>query len=114
MAERIHREELRQLIREALKEALGVPSPSSLAGEGRGGGTVTGAGGRHPSPAPSPSPQGGGGQEYRVGSGVLTEAAVVAVAKTHSRIEVAPDVAVTPLARDRARQLRIEIVRQKP
>jgi hypothetical protein len=45
---------------------------------------------------------------------VLTEAAVVAAGKTHARIVIAPDVAVTPLARDRARALKIEIVRQKP
>ena len=34
MAERIDREELRALIREALKEALGERTPSPLAGEG--------------------------------------------------------------------------------
>jgi hypothetical protein len=46
-------------------------------------------------------------------TGVLTEAAVTA-ARTCSRIVIGPEVAVTPLARDRARALKIEIVREKP
>jgi hypothetical protein len=45
---------------------------------------------------------------------VLTEATVIAAAKAHSRIVVGPEVAVTPLARDRARALKIEIVRERP
>jgi hypothetical protein len=109
MAARIDREELRQLIREALREALGAEiSPSPLAGEGRRGESVRAAAGRHP----SPSPQGGG--ERRVESGLLTEAAVTAAAKTCTRIVIGPEVAVTPLARDKAREMKIEIVRQKP
>jgi hypothetical protein len=133
MAERIDREELRKLIREALREALsteaaapppplssGVPEfstqrsrsgehPTSVRGRVREGGQ---AGGRNPSPSPGPSPQGGG--ERRIDSGVLTEAAVLAAGKTHAKIVITPEVAVTPLARDRAREMKIEIVRQKP
>jgi hypothetical protein len=47
-------------------------------------------------------------------SGVLTEAKVAAVAKSHAKIVVGADVAVTPLARDRARDLKLEIVREAP
>jgi hypothetical protein len=45
---------------------------------------------------------------------VLTEAAVAATAKICARIVIGPEVAVTPLARDKAREMKIEIVRQKP
>jgi hypothetical protein len=109
MGERIDREELRQLIREALREALGdSPSPvQGAAAERRQNGA------RHPSPSPAP-PRKGEGKDYRKDSGVLTEATVVAAGKAHTRILIASEVAVTPLARDRARELKIEIVRQKP
>ncbi len=49
----------------------------------------------------------------RMESGVLTESKVMALAKNQtSRIEVSRGVILTPLARDRARQLNIQIVRQ--
>jgi hypothetical protein len=106
MGERIDREELRLLIREALREALGH-SPSGTVTEGRQNG------GRHPSPSPA-SPRKREGKDYRKDSGVLTEATVVAAGKAHARIIIGNAVAVTPLARDRARELKIDIVRQKP
>jgi hypothetical protein len=93
MAERIDREELRLLIREALKEALvGSPSPSRSAA------------------APSTEKRG----SFRFDSGVLNESKVAEIGKTHAKIVIGAEVAVTPLARDRAREIRIEIVRQKP
>ncbi len=48
----------------------------------------------------------------RIESGVLVESKVLALSKTHQRIEIAKGVILTPLAKDRARQLKIEIVRQ--
>ncbi len=48
----------------------------------------------------------------RVESGVLTESKVLAIAKHHSQIEVSKSVILTPLAKDRARRLKIQIVRQ--
>jgi hypothetical protein len=47
-------------------------------------------------------------------SGVLTETKVRDAAGKHAKIILGPDVAVTPLARDKARELKIVIERQKP
>jgi hypothetical protein len=108
---RIDREELRALIREALKEALAGAPPPPLRGRTREGGRNI-----EPrlSPTPDPSPQGGGKGSYRHMSGVLTEAKIAAVAKSHRRIVIGSEVAVTPLARDKARELKLEIVREAP
>jgi hypothetical protein len=130
MAERIDRDELRALIREALKEALGeaaVPPTSLATGEGdhaeHGGGGSNKRSVRHsPPPPPSavPLPRSAGEEraarsgEYRLTSGVLNESKVAELGRTHSKIIIGTDVAVTPLARDRAREIKIEIVRQKP
>jgi len=43
---------------------------------------------------------------------VLSEARVVELARTHDRIVVGPEVAVTPLARDKAREMKLDIVRK--
>jgi hypothetical protein len=109
MGERIDREELRLLIREALREALG-DSPSPVRGTAREGGQN---GARHPSSSRAPARK-GEGEAYRKDTGVLTEATVVVAGKAHTRIIIGNEVAVTPLARDRARELKIDIVRQKP
>jgi hypothetical protein len=109
MGERIDREELRLLIREALREALGA-SPSPARETAREGGQK---GARHPSSSLAP-PHKGEREAYRKDTGVLTEAAVVSAGKAHTRIIIGNEVAVTPLARDRARELKIDIVRQKP
>jgi hypothetical protein len=143
MAERIDREELRALIREALKEALAQPSPPPRSGlpdlgikapksgtpdfgrervvrpqNGLGKGSS-----KRATTNPSPSrfaatPQGAGGRAPQgvlsLSAGVLTEAAVREVARTHRKIVVGAGVAVTPLARDKARELKILIERQKP
>jgi hypothetical protein len=90
MPHKIDREELRLLIREALREAMGagsVPPPSRATGK---------------EPA------------YRLDSGVLTEALLTKLATGHQKIVIGGEVVVTPLARDRARILKVEIVRQKP
>ncbi|MCP4381071.1 MAG: hypothetical protein GY798_06575 [Hyphomicrobiales bacterium] len=51
---------------------------------------------------------------YEMASGLLNEVKVVEISRTHSRIMVGKDVVLTPLARDKAREIRIELVRQKP
>lgn len=54
------------------------------------------------------------GGVFHVASGVLGEAKVMDIARTHSRIVVGSDVVLTPLAREKARKMKVEIVRQKP
>lgn len=47
-------------------------------------------------------------------SGVLSETKVVELARTGRSILIGRKVVVTPLAREKARQLKVELVRQKP
>lgn len=54
------------------------------------------------------------GGAYEMTSGVLSETKIVEIARTHKRIVVGGDVVLTPLARDKAREMRIELTRQKP
>jgi hypothetical protein len=114
---RIDREELRRLIRDVLKEAVSaglVPPPSrNSAGESPSADSTSAARTGTPSlPPRSPSPDRQGA--LRIDSGVLTEAMVVALARTHRKILVGSDVVMTPLARDKAREMKVELVRQKP
>jgi hypothetical protein len=51
---------------------------------------------------------------HRMDKGVLTEALVIELGKTHGRVVLGKGVAITPLARDRAREAKLEIVREKP
>ncbi len=64
-----------------------------------------------PATAAKAAPTGG---TYEMKSGVLSETKIVEIARTHKRIVVGGDVVVTPLARDKAREMRIELMRQKP
>jgi len=54
------------------------------------------------------------GAAYEMKSGVLSEMKLVEIARTHKRIAVGADVVLTPLARDKARELKVELTRQKP
>ena len=54
------------------------------------------------------------GGAFQIDSGVLGEAKIVELARSHTKILVGSDVVVTPLAREKARQLKVELVRQKP
>lgn len=54
------------------------------------------------------------GGTYEMKSGVLSEMKIVEIARTHKRIVVGGGVVLTPLARDKAREMRIELTRQKP
>jgi hypothetical protein len=60
----------------------------------------------------------GGGETrqgtHRLDKGVLTEAMVIDLGRANNRIVVGKGVAVTPLARDKAREVKLEIVRDKP
>jgi hypothetical protein len=50
----------------------------------------------------------------RLERGVLTESKVAELAGFHAKIIVGPEAVVTPLARDKARELKIAIERHKP
>jgi hypothetical protein len=51
---------------------------------------------------------------YEMTSGVLSETKIVEIARTHRKIVVGGDVVLTPLARDKAREMKVELTRQKP
>jgi hypothetical protein len=44
---------------------------------------------------------------------MLTEMRIAEIGKTYRKVIVGPGVVVTPLARDRARELKLELVRSK-
>ncbi len=165
MAAGIDREELRALVRQALKESLApaasgetaAPASDGFAGELRAAlargrpaklAVATGSGAdldrfarsiaeacgdgalraaiiagdvrfapaeaaRHsPSPAGKATPPKTGA--YEMSSGVLSEAKIVEISRSHRKIVVGSDVVMTPLARDKAREMKVELVRQKP
>lgn len=168
MAARIDREELRSLVRQALKDALGAsaatavaPSePAARAGGFAGQMRAALANGRPAKLAvalrtaaeldrfardileageqddlkkaiiageirfeiargatderPAAGKPAGGAGAFQMKSGVLSETRVVEIARNHSRILLGGDVVLTPLARDKARELKVELVRQKP
>ena len=157
------REELRTLVRQALKEALGAgaaskptasvpaaPPPPQATGLGtaiRGGRKEIGvavdtaddlarfardvaeasadptvkaailagnvrfvpAGARAVPAAPSQS-----ASAYELKTGVLSETKLIEIAKSHRRIALGAEVVLTPLARDKAREMKVELTRQKP
>ncbi len=77
------------------------------------------SGAASPAPAPRPSETPADNPPQRAGAfaldtGILSETRVAEIGRTHSRIVVGHEVVMTPLARDKARELKIELVRQKP
>lgn len=52
--------------------------------------------------------------ETRVEHGLISETRIAELAKSTDRLVLGPRAVLTPLARDRARHLKIEIVRRKP
>ncbi|MBC8158960.1 MAG: hypothetical protein H8E94_06485 [Alphaproteobacteria bacterium] len=51
---------------------------------------------------------------YVFDKGVLNETKIAEIAKTHTRAEIGRAAVITPLARDRARELKIELIRRRP
>jgi hypothetical protein len=49
----------------------------------------------------------------QIAKGVVTEIMVAEIGKTHGRLVIGKGVVVTPLARDRAREMKLEIVRDR-
>lgn len=152
----IDREELRQLVRQALKETLGgeprrapgndlvgqfraalaQSKPATIAVPVAGAGdldafarALLGAG-ADPElkaaidggdirfvPAGKPAAAGGPvspGGAVSFDKGVLGESKLVELSRKGQRIAIGKGVVVTPLAKEKARQLKIELVRQKP
>ena len=81
-------------------------------GVGRSSGQATARRSSQPEVTNDRKAQNGQTFNGRMQSGVLTEAKVLAISKTDQRIEIGKNVILTPLAKDRARRLKIEIVRQ--
>jgi hypothetical protein len=69
-------------------------------------------GSRPPGRRPPDNPVARGG-EFRLDKGMLSETRIAEIGKRHTKIVVGPEVVVTPLARDRARELKLELVRSK-
>jgi hypothetical protein len=61
---------------------------------------------------PSENPVGRGG-DFRLDRGMLSETRLAEIGRKYTKIVLGPDVVVTPLARDRARELKLELVRSK-
>lgn len=73
-------------------------------------GAATGAPPPRVAGAPGPRPTG----PARITAGVVTEKTLAALPRGAAVLEVGPEVAVTPLARDKARSLKITIERIRP
>ncbi|QIG46576.1 hypothetical protein G5V57_01665 [Nordella sp. HKS 07] len=50
---------------------------------------------------------------HQISKGVVTEIMVTEIGKSHDRLLIGKGVVVTPLARDRAREVKLEIVRDR-
>ena len=55
----------------------------------------------------------GGGGTYIIEKGVLNETKIAEIAKSHTRVELGHAAVLTPLAKDRARELKIELIRRR-
>ena len=67
---------------------------------------------RHTGRAPAAGPGAGGGEVERIAKGAVTEGKVIAAAKAGKRLVLGKGVVLTPLARDKVRQLGLEIERE--
>jgi hypothetical protein len=109
------REDLDRFAR-AIAEASGEPSLKAAILSGAVGFRPVGA----PEPAAvetartSPAASAPRGGAYEMKTGVLSETKIVDIARSHRKIVVGADVVLTPLARDKARELKVELTRQKP
>ena len=65
-----------------------------------------------PSQRQSEKPPARGG-DFRLDNGMLNETRLAEIGRSHTRIILGANVVVTPLARDRARELKLELVRAK-
>jgi hypothetical protein len=52
--------------------------------------------------------------QHQISKGVVTEIMAAEIGKTNDRLVIGKGVVVTPLARDKAREVKLEIVRDRP
>ena len=96
-----------------IAEASGQPDlKSAIASGDLGFDLAGGAPGQAAAPAGSKAPP--NSVTYEITSGVLSETKIVDIARSHRKILVGAGVVLTPLARDKARELKVELTRQKP
>jgi hypothetical protein len=69
-----------------------------------------GLAGRGSGVAPAPTAR---KSQHQISKGVVTEIMVAEIGKTNDRLVIGKGVVVTPLARDRAREVKLEIVRDR-
>jgi hypothetical protein len=69
-----------------------------------------GLGARGVASVPAPATQ---RSQHHVSKGVVTEIMVAEIGKSNDRLVIGKGVVVTPLARDKAREIRLEIVRDR-
>ena len=69
---------------------------------------LAGRGGTGVTPAPTTRKN-----QHQISKGVVTEIMVAEIGKTNDRLIIGKGVVVTPLARDRAREVKLEIVRDR-
>lgn len=120
-------DEIRRLVREALTEALGSPDKDgaiavtiandtdlmAFAHEVAGNAKAVKSGKITYRLEPGPAAQPASGDGYRWQSGVLNEAGIIEISKRHSRVLLGAGAVVTPLARDKARQVKLELVKER-
>jgi hypothetical protein len=130
MGSAIDREELRQLVRDVLRSSL--PAEGAAAASQPPGNLIEIVNAaahedlkaaimtsrvtfkrKVDEPGQSRTPALKGGQ-FRIDKGMLNEIRIAEIGKQYNRVLVGPEVVVTPLARDRARELKLELVRTKP
>lgn len=105
--------ELQALIRRVL-DLSAEPGGREALRSGRHGFRLANGGGAPEPAAPEPAAPGGPERngEQRIDSGVLSESKVIGLARSGRRIVLGRRVAVTPLARDKARQLGVKLERE--
>ncbi len=65
-------------------------------------------------PPPGATRSSGAGGVFHWEKGVLSETRIVAISREYTKLVLGPKAVLTPLAKDRARECRLEVVRQKP
>ena len=122
----MNNDEIRRLVRAALTEALGSPhtdgaiavtidSDAELMAFARqvAGNAKSVKSGKTTYRLARQQTKPAAAEGYRWPGGVLNEVRVIDISKRHSRVLLGPGAVVTPLARDKARQVKLELVKER-